>query len=172
MSNWYSALLLGLYLLAAAISLIIVVLWKKGPNYWPAGRLIAIAAGVPWVYRGFRRAQHWGEPPEDVLRIVNDPRELVLVYGFVLLLLVWVVVLQRRTNRLPPSRHLTPSGKSELEDRDTAIFHLRAAARLLKHRVIDVEDVERVMAQEVGWVDGLERQYAELRAQRARERGR
>ena len=163
MNDLHAAILLAEYVMAGVVSLIITMLWKKGPNYWPAGRLIAVAAGVPWIYRGYRRIQHWGHPDETVLYAVNNPSNLIYVYGFVLCLLLWVVALQVKTNGLPASRSVTLAGKDELEDRDTAIFHLRAAARLLKHRVIAVDDWERVMQEEVGWVDRLQQQIAELK---------
>jgi hypothetical protein len=167
----HPTLLLAQYIAAAAVGLVVVVLWKKGPNYWPAGRLLALAACVPWIYRGYRRAQLWGRPEEEVLRTVNNPAHLVWVYGFVLILLAWVVALQVRTNRVPASRSVSLSGRAELEDRDTAIFHLRAAARLRKHGVLDAGDWERVVREELGWVDRLAAELAERRAQRERATG-
>lgn len=93
-----NGILLLEYIAIAVIGIYIVWGWRRGPNYWPAGRLLALVAGARAVYLASIQWQSWGESHEAVAEALASPwGNLVLTTGL-LLAMLWSLYLVLRTN--------------------------------------------------------------------------
>lgn len=88
------------YTAAAIITLYIVWGWKRGPNYWPAGRLLALSVGVRAVYMGSLQWQTRGDEHGAFAEVVASPWGNLAITSFILFLALWALYLVLRTNRL------------------------------------------------------------------------
>lgn len=95
------------YFVVSIISLSIVGIAQKGPSYWPAIRIMALAGGSGTIYFGITYLPIWDRSTEMAFR---HPMSLLILNVLLVILLGWALRLIHKQNTLSTVKSVRMDG--------------------------------------------------------------
>lgn len=159
MTGSLNVLVIGECIALALTGWIISAFWRRGPTYYPAGRVLGVAGGVPFTWFAYLGIAYWHNPT-GLLRVALDQRYNAVVFGLTLMLRLWALALIVMETRQRPGTMIGLLGDSQYISNEVAEFRASEVSSAIRHDRLNEETTQR-----------LRRQLTERRRQRQQARG-